>query len=1189
MSLWLYVLVIISAYAANALNYVTPNGLSECLDDYGPCLTLEEYVTQQGRYFTNDSLFHFYPGIHFLNDSLTLSNVHNVTMQGFSSNGQKATVVVNDIFISINWKNCEYVQIYSIDIILAYTFDYVFGVYFSHFVQLSESNMHVLDDEASGCSLIEVQSSTINVIDSTFTGLEGYAGAVLTVHNSSVSFTGNNTFENNEASLGGVIYLTDSELDLKGTTIFKRNKSLKDNSRFVTPWWYRFTCNEYLPGSSGYGGAIFCNSSVVRTNEHTNFVNNKAEVSGGAISCTDATIVMKGYTTLDSNSAYLDGGAIKLSKSSIEIYGNIQIVNSTAAQGGALDAKQTTISINAVLMRENVYKVPQVALFAHNRAARGGSISCLSCDVSFAGIVHFVDNAACVGGAMVLSSASIHFMPSLQMSFIRNHADDVGGAIFVFDGRCLFYTSVTDCFFSIEGHNAISANVLLDFVNNSAGYRGSTLYGGQLNECRLWFTNASRGDQCGSSAYGHIDGGLETFMSISQIQLREKVLTNISSSAQDIKLCYSGSDATERSETKFLTYPGRKFNITLISVGQAGNGVRAKIVSVLESSLMMNFANNFYNTWEHNPDKYSSLLVLSQYADSSCSNVSFRLFAPESNSLEKFHLYADCQSKTAGLTLDIITLPCPLGFTLSEKYKACVCNDNLLKVTSDCYIDDFSIGRVRNNFWISKLDEDTIILHEFRCPLEYCRTDPVNVTLGVAHESVQCDFNRNGTLCGQCQGKYSLALGSLHCLQCSNQYITLILTFMLAGIFLIAIIFLLRLTVAMGTLSGLIFYVNVVQANHQAFFPRATLNFCTYFISWLNLDLGIEVCFYDGMDIYAYSWFQFCFPFYIWFLIGFIICASNYSKTFSKLLGHNPVAVLATLLLLSYSKLLKSIITPLSWTYLTFYNSTSDYRRKVWLYDGNVEFFKEPKHIVLGVFAILTIVLFVVPYILLLLCGHWMQGCSNWRALSWLNNLKPFMDAYYAPYKKHTRYWTGLLLVSRMGLYLTFAINALGNESINILAITSISAALLALKGRVYEHWFNDVLESVFLLDLCILSIATYYVKKDIDNSVEFESQVILSTISVSTAVVTFIGILLYHTVIRIKSTNMWKKKVIPQSQRCKLFSMIAEPRLINDSSVRNFQERLDPVTACVSHATSTVIDINLREPLIELKEEDRC
>ena len=133
------------------------------------------------------------------------------------------------------------------------------------------------------------------------------------------------------------------------------------------------------------------------------------------------------------------------------------------------------------------------------------------------------------------------------------------------------------------------------------------------------------------------------------------------------------------------------------------------------------------------------------------------------------------------------------------------------------------------------------------------------------------------------------------------------------------------------------------------------------------------------MDIYTYSWFQFLFPFYVWFLVGCIILACHYSQSFAKRLGKNPVAVLATLLLMSYSKILSAVIIPLTWTSLTYYTASNETQSVVWMYDASIQYFGEPKHIALGLFAILCIAAFILPYniILLLFFGHWLQGCSN--------------------------------------------------------------------------------------------------------------------------------------------------------------------------------------------------------------------
>ena len=123
---------------------------------------------------------------------------------------------------------------------------------------------------------------------------------------------------------------------------------------------------------------------------------------------------------------------------------------------------------------------------------------------------------------------------------------------------------------------------------------------------------------------------------------------------------------------------------------------------------------------------------------------------------------------------------------------------------------------------------------------------------------------------------------------------------------------LLRLTVSARTINGLIFYANIIQTSRSFFFPEGATNVLTVFIAWLNLDLGIETCFYDGMTTCAYAWLQFLFPFYVWFLVGLIIVVTHYSSKLTKVFGKNPVAALATLFLLSYSKILGTIIAAVS-------------------------------------------------------------------------------------------------------------------------------------------------------------------------------------------------------------------------------------------------------------------------------------
>ena len=470
-----------------------------------------------------------------------------------------------------------------------------------------------------------------------------------------------------------------------------------------------------------------------------------------------------------------------------------------------------------------------------------------------------------------------------------------------------------------------------------------------------------------------------------------------------------------------------------------------------------------------------------------------------------------------------------------------------------------------------------LILHDPGCPLDYCVDTPISITLD--NLDVQCNHNHVGLLCGSCKENYSIVFGTVHCHLCNNTFLALILPFSLAGIALVAVLLLLKISAANGTIKGLIFYANIVQANRSIFFPLGKTNPLTIFIAWLNLDVGIEACFYDGMNAYAFTWLQFVFPFYVWFLIGMIIVVTHYSQRATSMFGTNPVAALATLLLLSYSKLLRTVIMALSVTSLEY---PGYIYKKVWLYDGKVPYFGNNEHIILGLFAILVLVLLFLPYTLLLLCGHWLQACSHWKVLSWINKLKPILDAYHAPYKKETRYWTGLLLVVRCILLLVFGLNAFGNANVNLLAITTFTAclpALASLHKGIYKTAYNNILETSFILNLCIFSAATYHLKEISGD------QAALAYTSVGIAFFTFLLIVLCHIYLALRKISVGKK--LPSLNFVVQFigaevNKLDKQRAEHDNEPNGGQgERYNLANEA---PTTSFIDIREYEPLLDSK-----
>ena len=90
--------------------------------------------------------------------------------------------------------------------------------------------------------------------------------------------------------------------------------------------------------------------------------------------------------------------------------------------------------------------------------------------------------------------------------------------------------------------------------------------------------------------------------------------------------------------------------------------------------------------------------------------------------------------------------------------------------------------------------------------------------------------------------------------------------------------------------------------------------------------------------------------------------------------------------------------------------------------------------------------------------------------------IQSFMMAYTAPYDVEYQFWTGMFLMLRCVLFLVFA---LGDSSTNLLAITTTTFGVVVLtrifNGRIYTNRYVDFLEALFLLNLGVLSSATYY------------------------------------------------------------------------------------------------------------------
>ena len=635
---------------------------------------------------------------------------------------------------------------------------------------------------------------------------------------------------------------------------------------------------------------------------------------------------------------------------------------------------------------------------------------------------------------------------------------------------------------------------VFSFYQNSAHTSGPVLFGGQLDRCtRTSFTELLTSP----TIYGVFDG-VKYFTAFSDI---ESNFTGISSYPVQVCFCSKDHPNCSLQLPPIQVKKGETFTVSLVAVDQTRNVVSATIQSSLAS-----------------PDSGLGEGQLSQRVEesSNCTNLTFNVFSTHDS--ENLTLYTDGPCKNAdpstkSVHIQFLPCSCPVGFQplLSESTR-CVCEcHNKLDHHVECNITTESFLR-RTNVWVTYINnnETSGYLLYLHCPFDYC--GPLNVPVNLNQPNggdAQCAFDRSGLLCGTCQPGLSLSLGSSHCLSCPTYWPGLLMGInmaaILAGVGLVIFLLLLNMTVAVGSLNALIFYANIVAASSSVLLPFSKQSFITVFISWLNLEIGIDTCYFRGMNAYTKTWLQLAFPIYVIVIVVMVIIVSHYSSKFAQFIANkNPVATLATLILLSYTKLLNTTIAALSFGVLYYPDGSS---QLVWLPDASVRYLTG-KHIPLFIAAIVILIVGLV-YTTLLFSWQWLTCLPNWTVFRWVRNqkLRAFLEAYNAPYTTKHRYWTGLLLYVRALLYLVSAINISGDPQVQLASTGFVCSILMFIRGNrtIFKKQLLDVLETITLFNISSYITFTWYTL-----NTQANREAVAFT-SVTVMIVILLVITLYH------------------------------------------------------------------------------
>ena len=880
--------------------------------------------------------------------------------------------------------------------------------------------------------------------------------------------------ENREIS-GHGLHLKDSSGTIDAC-LFARNSALTNGAVFI----------EDSP--LHMGNCIFegnrCTALHIKTSTSRVFVSNctfrnNSGKEGGALYVEKSEDVVVFNSSFSFNKASDGGGAIYCADSKISTKGPIYSFSNSAGTSNGGYAFYSNCNVVIIIDYD-----PVSEYHSNNRALNGGAIYAeRGTSIRFNNGTTLTNNTAHKnGGALYLNKSQVDILGSMILILSNNIAKRKGGAIFVPGTNC----ETTTCFFNANGNEGY--NII--FTNNTA-HEGPVLYGGLLDRC-------------------YVDDSNRHKLAIDFMKY-EHTPEAITSHPVRICLCTENHEinCTLRSLTVSDKSAGQTINLLGTVVDQDNNPKASYIRAG-------------YNETTAELGKGEGR----RKTGNNCSALSYHIFTRNHSATLILQQEGICESSNfSSVTVYIKVKSCPRGF--EQINDQCKCDKRLSNRFKGivCDINADTIATKESTTWL-RYDEHYLKV-QANCPLDYCQATS---DISLENPDEQCANNRSGVICGSCQDNYSVGLGGSKCLQCTSNFplIWLIPVFAVAGVALVALLLVCNMTISHGTLNGLIFYANVISITRLTSLQSCSiLPIPSVFIAWVNLDFGVETCFYSGMDTYQKTWLQFSFPLYIWLLVGAIILVSHYSFTAVKVFGRNNIALLATLFLLSYTKILKTIVTALNFTQV-FQGSANDTNDPlvpyfVWIYDGNIEYLKG-KHVALFAVALVFLVFLFLPYTLLLMFGQCIRSIPTKRrcVLLFLNSAAfvSIMDAYHAPYNNRHRYWTGLMLLSRCVLFLAFSFNYSDNgllANCNMYITTLVLIGILIIKTcttKVYKNSFVNVFEICFLLNLVVLSGTINYLGYSDDIIC------ICTSASISVSMVISAGILAYHTYLQLNKTR---------------------------------------------------------------------
>ena len=1105
-----------------------------------------------------------------------INNVDNLTLRGERNHSSTDIIIrCSSNTRGIVFNNGSIINIYGITItgcgqqdIAALLFINIASLYIHHITVYNNTYNTSTGRGIMYIHCVNNKHNIITIANSTFiNNIVGYGGGLFigtdTDSHNNINIT-DSTFTNNTVGNdgGGLLICTDAHDNVTITNSAITNNAVDHDGGGLNIYINNDAHSNILITNSsftnnkvgGYGGGLIISvlpnaqDNIIITNS-TFTKNSVSSLQGGGlyIGTEHAHNNITIANSLFANNIIVEngGGLLIITADVTDVHSNITITNSALNNntvGGRWGGGLCIIYMYTDTYLDNILTIAN-STFANNNGSGIFSINHITVMFTEGHSIVANNSSPKDGGGIHLSENSyLTTSNGGHVNFINNTAQGYGGAIYSTDNdyESLLYI-VNSRPYRKYADQCTVYNLSATFINNSAAKAGDNLYGGVLTLCNkvhyVYYIQLRYLQYLFNCT--NVPDTLKHATSVHP-------LSPVSSDPIAVCPCVNGTVDCNITSLNREVYPGQLLNVSLVTVGLCG-GVSPGTVVVK------------YDDYDH---IHLISAATTDYTSNSCTTFNYTVKPINyiSNTAIKFNVPDGDLYGIRTINVNLTILPCPLGLVVNFTLGDCICNNDITHISGViCNISwmPYPIQRSGNNWIYHRYDYYDCTIAHIGCPLDYCNTAPVKLNL--SESDLQCNYNRSGVLCGQCTQGLSLMIGSNRCANCTDTTlfsVSIVIVAAVAGVVLVIILMVLNLTVSVGSINGVLFYANLVKLNESIFFSNGNIPAITQFISWCNLDMGFEYCFIDGLDGYVKTWLQFVFPLYVWFLVIVIILGCRYSGRLSCLCGRNAVPVLATLILMSYTKLSRTVTNALMMNTL----QCGEYKWKVWNVDGNIDYLGG-KHTALFAVSLLVLVTGLV-YTGLVFSSQWLQRYSGKCCKSTRDpvvRLKPLIDAYTGPFKDKYRFWTGLCLIVRLMLTVVFSFTTTLQSQLNnyiILLTVGAMIVFIAVSGRVYKDKCLAVLEIFSYVNIICLCLMTVLFTDSYSCVVSIN---VMVSVSVSIEILLFVVIVTVHCYLAFKKVfpNCCKQTHVPSEDEIPLIAGNTEEEEGSPAHVITHREEL--------------------------------